>query len=119
MKASPGGLNHIPLEQGHIWYKHDPVPKEPGLIPAAEPQSSPRQGELSRGFDCRHPQLAGDRAGLRAVGAGGEVHSFVLSTGSPSLSWPGWTLPGSEPWLSSPQAGNGRREELPFSRVEF
>lgn len=37
VKASPDILNHIPLEQGHIWYKHDPVPKEIGLIPVIEP----------------------------------------------------------------------------------
>lgn len=37
VKASPDILNHIPLEQGHIWYKHDPVPKELRLIPVIEP----------------------------------------------------------------------------------
>jgi len=70
-RASPGCLNHIPLEQGHIWYKHDPVPKESGLIPAAEPQSSNGQGELWCGFGRCCPHLAGDRAGLRAVGRRG------------------------------------------------
>ena len=37
VRASLGGLNHIPLEQGHIWHEHDSVPREPGLIPAAQP----------------------------------------------------------------------------------
>lgn len=38
----------------------------------------------------------------------------MLSWGSPSLSWPGRTLPWSELWPGSPQARDGRREELPF-----
>lgn len=46
VKTSPDIFNHIPLEQRHIWYKHDPVPKELGLIPVIEPQSILGQGEL-------------------------------------------------------------------------
>lgn len=70
VKASPDILNHIPLEQGHIWYKHDPVPKELGLIPVIEPQSSREQGELQQSFDHRRCHFTGD-------GAAGEIHSFM------------------------------------------
>lgn len=89
VKASPGGLNHIPLQRGHIWYKHSPVPKEPGLIPAAESQSSPGQGELRHGFDPRHPHPAGTGLACeRWGGRGGPQLRAELRQSEPELVWP-------------------------------
>lgn len=93
VEASLGDFNHIPLEQGHIWYKHDTVPKEPGLIPAAEPQSSPRQGEIQHVFTHCHLHLAG--AGLSCEQQGRRGGPQVCAELRPSereLVWPHLTL---------------------------